>query len=753
MKRGTPFFRILTLAIITLACLGAIVGKLWWIQIVRGQYYTDRVQGGSRVSVRLPAVRGEIMDRNGIPLVENRASFEIDLYLPDIVRAYRKEKGDTPLRNEKRRIVVRGMAQERSEIDIVQIVNDTIIPRLRDLKLEENYNAERMLVHYRNDTLVPFNYREDLDFETMAKFLESNVGLPGIKADVKPVRYYPYQSLAAHILGYVGAEREVDREEARKFNFYQPDIEGKAQIEKAMNKYLRGTAGSRILQRDAKGNILEDTEELLPPVQGDDVFLTIDARLQYIVEDTLRAAGRAAAVVVDPNNGDILAMASVPSFDPNRFIPSISSKDWGELTGDETSPLLNRAINGYAPGSTYKAVTALAQFRHGNGNTSYGCSGGVSYGNTYMKCWIASKGGSHGTLNLEGAIKQSCNAYFYKSGNVAGIDNIVAIGNMLGLGQRSGLPLSGESPGILPGKEWLAENYPRDVWRPGYTANVSIGQGFVLASPLQMAMVTAAIANGGTVYYPRIVDRVVAQDGQIVAQDPAKVRANLVDEGGITSEDIEHIRKGMWKVVNESGGTARRARLEVAEVAGKTGTAQNLRRTSEGKTVKDNHTWFIAFAPYDDPKYAVCVLVQGAKSGGGVAAPVAARILEEAIALESGELEVEMKPLEPAVGNFVQIDGIDFGRDIPAATTATAEEVPTGTGPSQVSERPSQPAEPRIRAEPDDRGRVTQRETANEKKREERSGLSNFFNFGGGNESQGNDNSRSRPAPRNPFRR
>ena len=159
MKKGTPFFRILTLAIITLGCFGAIVGKLWWIQIVRGQYYTDRVQGGSRVSVRLPAVRGEIMDRNGVPLVENRASFEIDLYLPDIVRAYRKEKGNAPMREEKRRIVVRGMAQEREEIDIVQIVNDTIIPRLRELKLEENYNAEKMLVHYRNDTLVPFNYR------------------------------------------------------------------------------------------------------------------------------------------------------------------------------------------------------------------------------------------------------------------------------------------------------------------------------------------------------------------------------------------------------------------------------------------------------------------------------------------------------------------------------------------------------------------------------------------------------------------
>ncbi len=744
MKKGAPIFRVLTLAIITVACLGAIVGRLWWVQIARGDFYTAKVQGGSRVSVRLPAVRGEIMDRNGVPLVENRKSFEIDFYLPDIVRAYRQEHGSAPLRQEKRRLTVRGMAQERDEIDIAEIVNTMIIPRLSELKVEQNYNAERMQVHYRNDTLIPFNYAQDLDFDSMAKLLESNLGLPGLKADVKPVRFYPYKSLAAHILGYVGAERDVDQNEAAKYNFYQPDIEGKVQIEKAMDKYLRGTAGARILQKDAKGQILEDDVELVEPKQGDNVYLTIDARLQYIVEDTLRAAGRAAAVVVDPNNGDVLAMASVPSFDPNRFIPSISSKDWGELTSDETSPLLNRAINSYAPGSTYKVVTSLAMLRAGVGDRRFTCSGGVSYGNTYMKCWISGKG-SHGTLDLEGAIKNSCNAYYYLGGNVAGIDEIVAVGNMLGLGQNSGLPLSGESPGILPGKEWLAEKYPRDTWRPGYTANVSIGQGFVLASPLQMAMVTAALANGGTVFYPRIVDKVVAQDGSIVVQDPSQVRSDLLKEGGLEPADIEHIRKGMWKVVNESGGTARKARLERAEVAGKTGTAQNLRKTSAGAVVKDNHTWFIAFAPYDDPKYAVCVLVQGAKSGGGVAGPVAARILDEAMALEAGELEVKLEPIEPAVGNFVQIDGIDFGRDIPAATTGAAEEVATGAGPSQVSEGPTRAAEPSIREEPDDQGRVTERSN-------ERRGLLDFFNSGGGNDSNSGGDA-PRRAPRNPFRR
>ncbi len=746
MKKGTPIFRILTLAVITILCLGAIVARLWWVQIARGDYYTAKVQGGSRVSVRLPAVRGEIMDRNGLPLVENRKSFEIDFYLPDIVRAYRQEHGGkAPIHPDKLRLTVRGMAEERDQIDIAQIVNETIIPRLKELDVEQNYNAERMQVHYRNDTLIPFNYAQDLDFESMAKLLESNLGLPGLKAEVKPVRFYPYKSLAAHILGYVGAEREVDREEAAKFNFYQPDVEGLVQIEKAMDQYLKGTAGSRILQKDVKGQILEESEELVEPKQGDDVYLTIDARLQYIVEDTLRAAGRAAAVVVNPSNGDILAMASVPSFDPNNFIPSISTENWGALINDETSPLLNRAINGYAPGSVYKAVTSLAMYRAGMGDRRFNCAGGVSYGNTYMKCWISGKG-THGTLGVEDAMKHSCNAFYYQGGNAAGIEEIVAVGNMLGLGQKSGLPLSGESPGILPGPEWLAQNRPRESWRPGLTANVSIGQGEVLASPLQMAMMTAALANGGTVYFPRIVDKVVAQDGAIVVQDPAQVRSNLLAEGGVTAEDIEHIRKGMWKVVNESGGTARKARLERAEVAGKTGTAQNLRRTESGSVVKDNHTWFIAFAPYDAPKYAVCVLVQGAKSGGGVAGPVAARILDEALALDSGELEVKLAALEPAVGNFVQIDGIDFGRDIPAATTAAVEEMPTGDGPSQVSESPSRAPSPTIRAEPDDRGRVTERSN------ESQGLLDAFFNSDGENESSSGGNA-PRRAPRNPFRR
>lgn len=741
MKKGVPAFRIIFLAVVLLGGLGILVGRLWWMQVARYDYYAAKVRSGSRLTVRLPAVRGEIKDRNGIPLVENRASFEVDFYLPDIVNSYKKSHGGSlPLRQVKYRTKDRyGNLKEQDEYDVPQVVNETIIPRLQALGLEQDYNAERLQVHYRTNTLIPYTYRQDLDFETMAKFLENNVGLPGLKAEVKPVRYYPFGALAAHILGYVGAPRDINMQQRaeqeanpnRDYDFYQPDMEGKAQIELAMDKYLRGEPGTRILQRDVKSQILEDQAQLIPPKPGDDVYLTIDARLQYTVEDTLRVAGRAACVVVDVNNGDILAMASVPSFDPNKFVPSIEAKEWTELTSDKTSPLLNRAINAYVPGSTYKTVTSLAGLRAGIGGNHYSCTGGVSYGNIFMKCWIFGKG-SHGSQTLEEGLKNSCDSFFYQYGNAAGIDQIDFIGHLLGMGQLTGIPLSGENPGILDGPAHLMQVNPRDKWRPGLTANVSIGQGSVLASPLQMAMVAATIANGGTCYYPRLIDKVVAPDGQVIDSEPVKVRSNLIKDAGLTPEQIEHVRHGMWRVVNEDGGTARKGRLSTpgVQAAGKTGTAQVWRIDANGQKVKDNNVLFIAFAPYDKPKYALCILIQNGKSGGGVAAPVAAKILDEAFAIDAGKLDVKLASLEPAVGNFKFIDSIDFGREVPAASsdqeTADTVEPPSA---SVHDETPHAEA-PSIRDEPDAQGRVQRAKP--EPQQPKKRGLFDFFNFGGG---------------------
>ena len=664
--------RIQIIGLFFLLGLSAIIGKLWLVQVAHGEFYTQKIRGQSEVTVRIPSVRGEIRDRNGIPLVTNRASYSVDFLLPEMVKGYAEAFGKKNVPKVEYVHTVHGVYKSTQETNVVKIVQDTVLPRLGQLGIEEDFNAKQLQVHYRNDTLVPYTYLEDIKFDEMAKLSERDLGLPGVDVTIRPVREYPYGALAAHILGYVGTA-DTDPEDAKNFTFYQPDVEGKNNVEQAMDKWLRGEPGARIVKKNAKG-VIEGDIGVRPPVPGANVYLTIDARIQTIAERTLRQVGRGAAVVVNPNTGDILAMASVPSFDPNQFIPSISSEDWSKLIKDDTNPLTNRAILSYAPGSTFKTVTALAGLTVGKGNNRYTCTGGVTYGNKYMKCWIAAKGGQHGNLDLTDALKFSCNAFFYQYGNATGIDTIDKLANLVGLGQKTGVELTNEAPGVIPGKEWLAVNNPKDHWSDGLTANTSIGQGDVKCSPLQMSLVAATLANGGTCYYPRLIDRVVDHEGndvmdpdtgKPVVQGP-RVRSNLADVG-LKPDQIEKVRRGMWKVVNDPSGTATRAKMKNFEVAGKTGTAQFWRNG-----VQDNHTWFICFAPYQKPKYAVCVFIQGAKGGGITAAPLAAEILDEAIALDEKRYNVQVRSMMPAPGSFTFIDNINFKSDVGSAESAEA---------------------------------------------------------------------------------
>ncbi|MBU3665665.1 MAG: penicillin-binding protein 2 [Chthoniobacterales bacterium] len=684
----THEFRIALIGSLMLLAFVLLAGKLWYLQMARGVHYADRMRATSQIRVRLPAVRGEILDRTGLPLAQNRASVAVEFYLPDIVREYRRRFGDVPMHNY--RVVAAGAQKEKSEPDIVRIVNETIMPKLAELGLTRDYNANQLRLHYRSSSEIPFLYLEDLDFDTMAKFTEHDLALPGIDVSVRPVRHYTYGSLGAHFLGYVGEPEEVDAKEAEQFDFYQQEAEGKTQLESLFDDELRGTAGARVLQRNAKG-VIEREVAVEPPIPGCNIELTIDARIQFIAEKALRAVGRGAAIVVDVHSGDILAMASVPSFDPNSFIPAIASEDWKQLATDATHPLLNRATSAYAPGSTYKVVPALAGFRKNIGDKSFTCNGGVQYGTHMLKC-----SGSHGTIDVGSALRVSCNAFFCLYGNAAGIDAIDDTGRLLGLGQKTGLPLSGEYAGILPGPEWLENQKLKEQWSTGQTANTSIGQGFVLATPLQMAMVAATLANGGTSYYPRLVRRVVARDGRVIREEPVKIRANLL-ENGFTPEGIEAVRRGMWDVVNRGGGTAPGARIKNYEVAGKTGTAQFWRRGA-----KDNHTWFITFAPYHNPRYAVCVMVNGGSSGGGVAAPIASKILSDIFKMEEGN-EVQLASLAPAKGSFGYVSSVDFGRAIPAALAAA----PPGE-PGEPGGTASAP-QPKVKPAADSEGSVTKK--------------------------------------------
>lgn len=736
-SRPRSDLRILFLAAVCLGACGILGARLWHVQIVKGDFYAAQIRGNSELTVRIPSVRGEIRDRNGIPLVSNRASYDVDFYLPEMVREYRKRSEMPVPKVAYQAPSGRGMLYEREEADIVQIVNTAVIPRLDELDLARDYSGRNLQLHYRRNTEVPFTYIQDVDFPTIAKFSENEVGLPGVDIAIRPVRQYVYGALAAHILGYVGMPNDISSQpDVKDFSFYQPDVEGRTNIELTMDRWLRGTPGKRVMQRNVKGQIDRELRTE-PPKPGNNVFLTIDARIQVIAEEALRAVGRGAAVVVDPSNGDILAMASVPSYDPNVFIPSISVADWKTINDDETDPLTNRAVSPFAPGSTYKIVTALAGLRKGMGpGTRFTCSGGVTYGNKFMKCWVLSQHmAPHGSLALADAIKVSCNSFFYQYGNAAGIDNIIAIGDALCLGQKSGIEITDEKPGILPGPAWLHTFNPRERWSSGHTANVSIGQGYVLATPLQMAMVSAIVANGGIAYQPRLVDRVEDTRGNIVRDEHGnpvipgpRVRLNL-KEAGVTDEQVELVRRGMWKVCNESGGTARVAKIKGAEVAGKTGTAQFWRGNK-----KDNHTWFIAFAPYDKPRYAIAVIVQGAKSGGKVAAPIATKILDESLALERG-FAVALKKLTPAPGSFRFIEQVNFESAVPAQYAA-AEETADHTGDPDkrlaAEQAGGRASSPDIRADADEQGRVSKKkgqiqDQTPEKQKEKRHVFEKFF--------------------------
>ncbi len=716
-RRSSPEMRLYFMAFVMLAAFGVVAAKLWWEQVAHGNNWSQKIAGRSQVKVRIPSVRGEIRDRNGLTLVGNRASYEVDFYLPDMVRGFKQQTDANgkriPVPKTSYVATVRQMAKVVHEDDVVQIVNSSIIPRLQALDLAKDYNAERLQKHYRNDTEVPFTYLEEIDFKTIAKFSEHNVGLPGVDISIRPVRQYVYGALAAHLLGYVGMPENIDTQpDVSKYNFYQPDVEGKSQIEASMDKYLRGEPGMRVLQRNIKG-VIESEERTDPPTPGANVYLTLDARIQTIVEEALRhpSIGRAAAVVVDPNSGEILAMASVPSFDPNIFIPSISEKDWQVLKKDPALPVENRAISGYPPGSTFKIITSLAGLTKKLDNARYNCPGGVQYGDHYFHCWISEKHGQHGVLGLTDALKMSCDSFFYQYGNAAKIETIDHVGGLIGLGKRTELGIANQS-GVLPGPDWLKAINSQEKWSEAYTANVSIGQGSVEASPLQMAMAYATVANGGIVYEPRLIKRVLDQNGrdvlddngEIAVPDKPKIRSDLHSE--VTQQQVDLVRQGLWKVVNEAGGTGSKAKVKNVIVAGKTGTAQ---WTDRG--MKDYIAWFCCFAPFDHPRYALAVMVQSGKHGGGVAAPVAQHILEQCIAMDQGNYKVEVAKLAPAHSDhpFQPIEALPDYKTGAAAVAINQEEESAGDKPaterSSSSSRGNN-AHPDIRPDADARGRV-----------------------------------------------
>jgi penicillin-binding protein 2 len=713
-------FRLYLFTLVILLGFGALAQRLWNLSVERNSEFIHKVPGTTVVRARIPGTRGEIRDRNGVPMVINRSSFEVRVNLRTLVDEYKKqiEEQNKTLPKELRRslplrkfqYVERGIKREKDETDILAIFKEVIQEPLRVLGLAEDFNSNELQVHYRATRgIVPWVYRDELTFQEFAQFAERRLGLPGITVEERPVRLYLYDSFACHILGYVN-QADVDKateEELNEWgNGYVPDDYGVYGVEKTFDSDLRGRAGIRTWLKNEKGKLVRELTNDDPqtdgrpnfqePRKGYDVCLTLDARIQHITERALRestpAIGRGSVVVLQPATGEVLAMASVPSFNPNKFIPSISVADFNDYNTNECNPLLNRAVRGFVPGSTYKIMTsfagiiAKAQGLHAN------CPGGLTFGGRYMQCWIGQKGGAHGTLGLSEGIMRSCNCYFYTLGNAAGDANLTKAGDMLGLGQRTGIELDEEAPGILPTKRWWMVNRPRDPYTSATIANISIGQGAVLATPLQMAGVAAAVGNGGIAYKPHLLKSVMDGSELIRTAKPQDyVRANFADQG-LTPEKLELVRKGMWRVVMDQGGTARLARIPGVDVAGKTGTAQNW-RIEDGQSVRDNHTLFITFAPYDNPKFACCVLVQGGKGGGVSAAPIAKRIMEQALALDSG-YTVDLASIPEVKGNFKPVEVVTYD-GLPPVQLPNQEEEDTGTANDEPPPKPQRSSDDR----------------------------------------------------------
>ena len=441
------------------------------------------------------------------------------------------------------------------------------------------------------------------------------------------VRNYPLKSLAAHMVGYT---RAPDKKHAQ--------IHGGAALEK---------------QHDA---------EL---TAGKDVTLTLDMRMQSLAYRAMKEAGvtRGAAVVLDPRTGEILAAVSLPSFDPNLFIPSITRENWEKYLSNRDVPLLDRCVKGHIPGSAYKLLTGLAGCAAGTSGQKFNCTGTVTYGSKVMQCWkYGQDGGGHGMLGMSEALAVSCNCYWYQFGNATGIGQIESMGRKIGFGSAYGIT-DEEDPGILPSPSWLEQHRPQEQWSDGYTANVSIGSGIVRATPLQMAVMAATVGNGGKVPQPGVVKQ----------DTPSPWRVDLTQQT-LTAAEVEPLREGMRLAVNGDSGTGRPARSDKVVIAGKTGTAQNWRLDADGTKQDDNHGWFIGFAPFDKPTLAFAILKQGAKSGGGDCGPIAKRIVEEALALPadgSGEVQPVEEKSATAKAKFDFGAGGETSRQIKALSAET----------------------------------------------------------------------------------
>jgi penicillin-binding protein 2 len=569
---------------------------LWRIQVLHAFRYQTSFNQQSVRMLRIPGWRGRVFDRNGICLADNRPSYCLAIYVEEL-----RQAGALSRTLDK----IEGVIDELSHyLDLKPMVSRAQIAR-----------------HVQSRRPLPFIIWRDLDETRLARWAEAGMAFPGVDIHVEPVRVYPQGRLAAHVLGHVGrADRRS--EEGQEYDYYLPEMEGKRGVERTFNDVLEGQAGGRLIVVDASGFKHEATE-VREPEAGQNLVLTLDVRIQRAVETVLQGE-RGAGVVLDPRNGDVLALSSSPGFNPNTFHPHMTPATWKALLDDPRRPLLNRAVSGvYPPGSVFKPLVAIAALENNKAtaNTAFDCPGYFAIGGLRIRCWNSREGHGHPTMIK--AIEQSCNPYFCQLGLRCGYDRIYHMAAALGFGERTGIDVTHELRGLLPSRRWKMRRYGGGGWSAGDTCNVSIGQGALLVTPIQMAMFTATLANGGTVYRPRLT------------QGPAGPGGDVVNKAHWQRETLRVLREGMHAVIHAPNGTGSRARISGVEMAGKTGTAQYGRKADNKK-----HTWMIVFAPFSTPRYAVTLLIEDGLSGGRTVAPRMRVLMEEIFRIEQQSLQL-----------------------------------------------------------------------------------------------------------------
>ena len=472
----------------------------------------------------------------------------------------------------------------------------------------------------------PVLLKADIGRDSLAAIEVNRWDLPGIVVDVSPRRDYIFSPSAAHVLGYMGEIGVEELKQETYSDYHTGEFIGKYGIERAREKWLRGKRGGQQVEVNATGQVVRvlNTVDATP---GNNIVLSIDQSLQLTAEKLL-ADWAGAAVAVDPSNGQILAMASSPSFDQNAFISGLSHDAWKELISDPLHPLENKAIQAeYPPASTYKIIAAAAGLEEGiiDEQTSHFCPGFLRFGNRTYRCW---KKWGHGDVDILKALSESCDVYFYKVGQELGVDRLAWYARAFGLGEPTGVDLKHEAGGLIPTAQWKKKR-TGVPWQKGETLSVVIGQGFDLATPLQMAMVAAAVGNGGARYRPKIVKTIRTADGKITYESTPEIVGRIP----ISENTLKIVQEGLFKAVNDRHGTAWRSRLDGVVMCGKTGTAQVVGRREnvadgddENEPIKD-HAWFVGYAPRDAPRIAVAVIVEHGEHGSSAAAPVVAEMI------------------------------------------------------------------------------------------------------------------------------